>query len=209
MALTAGMITMIDDALGDIIQTLKDTDQYDNTVIVFNSDHGDYLGDCNMLLKGAWSRRSINRVPMIWSDPASRSGRVTSALASTIDISATVLERAGVDPYFGMQGRSFMPCINGQDTHRDNLLIEFNDAFARSGFDESARVRTLVTNEWQLSVYKDQEWGELYHLADDPLQTHNLWGSTDHESIKADLFAALTHQLIGQMDESPQSTLIA
>ena len=93
MALTAGMITMIDDAVVEIIQSLKDARQYDKTVIVFNSDLGDYMGDFNMLLKGAWATRSINRVPMIWSDPEDRRQRATSALASTIDISATILER--------------------------------------------------------------------------------------------------------------------
>ncbi len=44
-----------------------------NTVIVFNSDHGDYLGDFGLLLKGAMPLRSINRVPFIWSDPEIRS----------------------------------------------------------------------------------------------------------------------------------------
>ena len=43
MALTCGMISMIDDAVGELIQTLKNNGQYDNTVIVFTSDHGDYL----------------------------------------------------------------------------------------------------------------------------------------------------------------------
>jgi arylsulfatase A-like enzyme len=210
MALTAGMITMLDDAIGEVIQTLKETGEYDNTVIVFNSDHGDYLGDFNMLLKGPWNTRSINRVPMIWSDPDSRTQGATSALASTIDISASILDRAGVDPYFGIQGKSFLPCIlNGQNTHRDNLMVEFNDGFARNGFEQSARVRSLITNDWQLSVYKDQDWGELYDLKNDELQTHNLWNSAEHAAKKAELFELLTEQLISQMDESPQSSRLA
>jgi len=209
MALTAGMITMLDDAIGEVIKTLKETGEFDNTVIVFNSDHGDYLGDFNMLLKGPWNLRSINRVPMIWSDPASRTQRSTSALASTIDISASILDRAGVDPYYGMQGKSFLPCIDGQSTHRDSLMVEFNDGFARNGFDQSARVRSLITNDWQLSVYKDQDWGELYDLKNDALQTHNLWDSAEHAATKAALFELLTEQLIGQMDESPQSSRLA
>jgi arylsulfatase A-like enzyme len=209
MALTAGMITMIDDAVGEIIQALKDNGQYDNTVIVFNADHGDYLGDFNMLLKGPWAQRSIHRVPMIWSDPASRQQRVTSALASTIDLSASILDRAGLDPYFGIQGQSFLPCLQSADQHRDKLLIEFNDGFARNGFERSARVRTIVTDQWQLSVYRDQDWGELYDLKQDPLQTRNLWDDPDHVSVKAALFESLTQLLIAQMDESPRSSRLA
>lgn len=209
MALTAGMITMIDDAVGEIIQTLKDSGQYENTVIIFNADHGDYLGDFNMLMKGPWILRSLNRVPMIWSDPSSRTQNTTSALASTIDISATILERAGVDPYFGIQGKSFLACVNGANEHRKNVLIEYNDGFPRGGFDESARVRCLVKNDWQLTVYKGQNWGELYDLKSDPLQTHNLWDSPTHAATKAALFEELTQLLIEQMDESPQSSRLA
>lgn len=209
MALTAGMITMIDDAVGEIIAALKEAGQYDNTVIVFNADHGDYMGDFNMLLKGAWATRSINRVPMIWSDPDSRSARATSALASTIELSATILDRAGVDPYFGMQGQSFLPCVHGSAKHRDSLLIEFNDGLTRMGFDAPARVRTLITDRWQFSFYRGQDWGEIYDLQNDPRQTHNLWSDTAYREIKGELFETLTDHLIGQMDESPRSSRMA
>ena len=209
MALTAGMITMIDDAVGEIIQTLKDMGQYENTVIVFNADHGDYMGDFNMLLKGAWALRSINRVPMIWSDPASRQGRSTPALASTIDISATILDRAGLDPYFGLQGTSFLACVEGASKHRASLLIEYNDGLTRMGFDRPARVRTIVTADWQLSVYNGQDWGELYDLKHDPKQTTNLWNSRDHMDTRSELFEILTSQLIAQMDESPRASRMA
>ena len=69
MALTAGMIAMVDDEVGRLIEVLKQTDQFENTVICFNSDHGDYLGDFSLLLKGALPFRSVTDVPMIWSDP--------------------------------------------------------------------------------------------------------------------------------------------
>lgn len=210
MALTAGMITMIDDAVGEIVQMLKDTGQYDNTVIVFNSDHGEYLGDFNMLLKGAWPLRSINRVPMIWSDPRDRAGSTNDALVSTIDISASILDRAGFSPYYGMQGRSFLACMEKpESTHRDSLMIEFNDGLTRMGFDSPARIRTVVTPEWQMSVYKGLDWGELYDRQADPQQTQNLWDSADHREVRADLFETLTAHLMDQMDESPRAVRMA
>ena len=131
MALTAGMITMIDDAVGDIVDTLKRTGQYENTVIVFNSDHGDFLGDFDLLLKGAWPKDAITRVPMIWSDPQSRRAQLSSALTSTVDIAPTILERAGIRPYHGMQGRSFIDATVGNAGVRDDLMIEFNDGGRR------------------------------------------------------------------------------
>ncbi len=209
MALTAGMITMIDDAVGDLVQTLKDTGQYDNTVIVFNADHGDYLGDFNMLLKGTWPKDAVTRVPMIWSDPADRTGRVSRALASTIDLSATILDRAGTTPYFGIQGQSLMPAIGEGASHRDGVLIEFNDSGRRMGFATPARMRAWVTPDWHLAVYRGEAWGELYDRRSDPNHCNNLWDDPAHAGIRADMMLALTDALIGQMDESPRSKRLA
>ena len=209
MALTAGMITMIDDEVGRLVETLKANGQYDNTVICFNADHGDYLGDFSLLLKGAMPFRSITQVPMIWSDPANRTERVTDALAATIDISATILDRVGLTPYHGMQGESFLPVIKGADEHRDVVLTEFNDLGKRLGFARPARVRSLRSAEWRFTLYQDEPWGELYDLVADPQETNNLWASAAHADIKADMTLRLAHLLTGQMDESPVSHLLA
>lgn len=93
MALSAGMITMIDDAIGGVLEALKQSGKYDDTVVLFTSDHGDYLGDSNLMLKGAWARPSINRVPFIWADPRAPRGLEDTALSSTLDIAPTILDR--------------------------------------------------------------------------------------------------------------------
>jgi len=208
MALTAGMITMIDDQIGRIIDTLKANGQYDNTVIIFNSDHGDYMGDFGLLLKGSLPFRSITQVPMIWSDPANRNEQTVDALASTIDIAPSILERAGLTPYRGVQGQSFIESFNN-NTHRDELLIEFNDGSAKLGFESPARVRTLRTKSWRFSMYAGEDWGELYNLKTDPNESHNLWDSDEHRGIRGDLAMRLNHHLTQQMDESPRSVRIA
>jgi arylsulfatase A-like enzyme len=209
MALTAGMITMIDDEVGRLVAMLKASGQYENTVICFNADHGDYLGDFSLLLKGAMPFRSVTQVPMIWSDPADRKGRVTEALASTIDISASILDRVGLTPYHGMQGESFLPVINGEESDCEAVLTEFNDLGARLGFTRPARVRSLRTASWRYTLYQGEPWGELYDLVADPQETNNLWDSSAHANIKADLTLQLAHMLAGQMDESPVSHLLA
>jgi arylsulfatase A-like enzyme len=209
MALTAGMTTFVDDAVGDILSALEASGQRDNTVICYNSDHGDYMGDFNMVLKGALPFRSITRVPFIWSDPADRTGRASEALASTVDLSATILDRAGLAPYHGTQGKSFASALTGGTGPRNELLIEYNDGGARLGFEDAARVRALVTSDWRYTIYKDQDWGELYDLRNDPQETHNLWDSADHASIRAHLAERMNHHLIAQMDESPRADRLA
>jgi len=208
-ALTAGMITMIDDHIGRVVQALKDTGRYDNTVIIFTSDHGDYLGDFNLMLKGPVQLPAITRVPMIWSDPSSRRAVRTGAMASTIDISASILERAGLTPYNGMQGRSFLPALDGTGAHRDAVLIEHNDGGPRMGFTRTARARTLRSARWRFTVFAGEDWGELYDLAADPRETRNLWDAPEYATAKAELSLALVHHLTFQMDESPRATRLA
>lgn len=209
MALTAGMITMIDDQVGRILVALKASGQYENTVVLFTSDHGDYLGAFNLLLKGPMQHHSITRVPFLWSDPRNRSATRNSALASTIDISATVLDRAGLAPYRGMQGRSFLNTVQSGGTHRDALLIEHNDAGPRMGLNHPARVRTVRTSDWRLSLYANEAWGELYDLRGDPDETNNLWDDAGAANVKADLTLRLAELLTAQMDESPLSNRLA
>ena len=215
MALTAGMLAFVDDAIGSIIDGLKNSGLWDNTIVCYNSDHGDYLGDFNMLLKGALPFRSITRVPFIWSDPDNRNAAVTTELASTIDIAATVLDRAGLAPFNGMQGKSFKHLVksdrptNSQLGNRKELLIEYNDGGARLGFEKPARVRALVTPDWRYTMFLDQDWGELYDLVNDPSETHNLWTEPEYSSVRAELAERLTHHLTAQMDESPLSDRLA
>lgn len=209
MALTAGMIAFIDDAVGEIVAALEAQGLMEDTVICYNADHGDYLGDFNMLLKGALPFRSIARVPFIWSDPADRRAAATDALCSTVDLAATILERAGLAPFNGNQGQSFLSALGGGDGPRDEVLIEYNDGGARLGFDAPARVRSLVTKDWKYTVYRDQPWGELYDLKGDPSETRNLWDSAPHREVRAHLSERLTHHLIAQMDDSPLADRLA
>jgi len=209
MALTAGMTTCIDDAVGEILASLRESGQMENTVICYNSDHGDYMGDFNMMLKGALPFRSITRVPFIWSDPAHRRSSESNALCSTVDLAASILDRADLAPFNGNQGVSFLPVTQGGDGLRSEALIEYNDGGIRLGFEKPARVRSLVTADWRYTVYRDQIWGELYDLKRDLNETVNLWDCEHHQGIRAELAERLIHHLIAQMDESPQADRIA
>ncbi|MDO9437816.1 sulfatase [Hydrogenophaga sp.] len=205
MALTCGMIGMIDDAVGDILRALDENGLRDDTVIVFTSDHGDYLGAFNLVLKGALASQAINRVPFIWSDPRARGAVVSPALASTIDIAPTILARCGVLPYHGMQGRSLLPCLEDAEvTVQDSLLVEYQDNSARQGFTRPACVRSLMTLRHRLSVYKDEAWGELYDHQEDPDETHNLWDSPAHRELRSSLTQQLVHKMLDAIDPSPK-----
>jgi len=205
MALSCGMITMIDDAIGAVIDALKASGKYENTVIVFNSDHGDYLGDFNLMLKGAIMLDSINRVSFIWSDPKDRAPRLSHALSSTVDLAPTIIDRAGLKPYWGIQGKSLVGNVAGSHDLRDGLLIEYEDTQPRMGFETSAVVRTLITADHRLTMYKGQTWGELYDRRKDPDETHNLWDDAGSASVRARSTEQLLQELIENVDRSPHA----
>ena len=205
MALTCGMIAMIDDAIGTVLDALRASGHFDDTVVIFNSDHGDYLGDFNLLLKGALPFKSITNVPFIWSDPAVRAPSVRHPLASTADLAPTIIERAGLKPYWGIQGRSLMPAIHGDAQPHDRILIEFQDGAARLGFREPAFVRSLITDTHRITLYKGETWGELYDLSADPDETVNLWDEPSCAATRARLTEQLAQAMMDAVDQSPRA----
>jgi arylsulfatase A-like enzyme len=204
MALSAGMITMIDDAIGELIAALKANGQWDNTIVIFNADHGDYLGAFNLLLKGPIAHHSINRVPCIIRDPASDQAVVRDDLCSSLDLGPTLMARAGLDPYNGLHGQDLFGG-NGRET----LMIEHEDSSPKPGFKQIANVRTLLSATHRLSVYRGEEWGELYDLQADPDETRNLWDDPTAAAVKSGHLVQLTEAMIAAVDTSPWPKYLA
>lgn len=211
IALTCGMIAMIDDAIGNVLARLESLGLAEDTVVVFTSDHGDFLGDHRLMLKGPIHYQGLIRVPFLISDPvASRRGVVTEALAGTLDLAATILDRAGITPYNGIQGRSLMPELRTlKDNGPGHVLIEDEQQRPILGFDGGLRLHTLVTDRWRLTLYRAVEWGELYDLESDPDEFDNLWDSPDHADVKSALLERLVREKIELMDRSPFPTATA
>ena len=213
IALTYGQMTMIDDAVGRVVARLDELGLADNTVIAFTSDHGDWMGDHGIMLKGPLHYQGLLRVPFIWADPQAAKGTegagrglACEGLASTIDIPATFLDRAGLAPYNGIQGHSLCDTIADPTANpipRTGLLIEEDALRPNFGFDERPRVRTLVTQRHRLSLWLNSEWGEFYDLADDPHELTNLWDDPIASALKADLIEQLTHEIIANQSRSP------
>ena len=208
MALTCGMIAMIDDAVGRILHELEALGMADDTVIMVTSDHGDFMGDHQLLLKGPIHFQGLVRVPFLWADPAAAThGTVASALAGTIDIGATVLERAGLQPFNGMQGRSLLPIVaDAARDHRAAILIEEDGQRTSYGFDRPVRCRSLVTDRWRFTIYEGAAWGELYDLRDDPYELDNLWFDAGRAGLKGELALALAHAEMAAAERSPLPT---
>ena len=209
MALTAGMIAMIDDAIGEILAELEAAGKLDNTIIIFNSDHGDYMGAFNLLLKGPFAHDSVNRVPFIWADPTNQGPKTTDGLAASVDIAATILDRVGVATYFGMQGRSFLSQLTGEGPSRDYALIEHEENKVYPGLPERPNMRHLVTESHRLTVYKGLDWGELYDRRNDPDETLNLWDNPTAAEAKAEMMFILGQAMLDAIEPGPRPQRLA
>jgi len=208
LALNFGAISHIDEAIGQVLARVAALGLEGNTVVLFTSDHGDYFGDHQLLWKGPLHYQSIVRVPLIWCDPAAPAGR-SPALCSTIDIAPTLLARAGVVPYNGIQGQNLLPLMQGEHPGRSALLIEEEGQRVMFGFDRRTCMRTLQTARWRLSVYEGADWGELYDLQQDPHECHNLWDDPTWAQLKQELLHELVRHMIRSADHSPSPTAIA
>ncbi len=211
MALTCGSITMIDDAIGRTMQRLDELGLADDTVVIFTTDHGDYLGDHRLLLKGPLPFYGLIRVPFIWADTKSeaRPG-VCDELGGTLDIGATILDRAGIEPYNGMQGRSLLGlCDGGAEPVQDSILIEDDQQRTYLGFKGPVRLHSLVTRRWRLTIYHDEDWGELYDLENDPDEMNNLWDEAAHRETRSEMMEMLARRQMELVDRSPLPTAMA
>jgi arylsulfatase A-like enzyme len=205
-ALTCGMIACIDDAIGTVLKALDRSGRRDDTVVIFTSDHGDHLGDHRLMLKGAEQYQSIVRVPFIWSDPQKATQpKRTDALASTMDIGTTVLERAKIEPASGMQAKSFLPVFDGRAV-RDSVFIQYDHQAPSAGTNVPPRVHTLIDGRYRLSVFEGTGWGELYDLKNDPGEFENLWDDPAHAKTRAHMTEKLLLVEIEHVDRVPLPT---
>src|SRR5690606_1304111 len=88
-----GMISLIDAEIGRIIEFLEKNNMRENTLIIFTSDHGDYMGDHGMLTKSPAMYDCLVRVPLIFSWPGNiKQGQITNELVSSVDLMPTLLD---------------------------------------------------------------------------------------------------------------------
>lgn len=200
------MIDLIDAQVGRLLDTLEATGQRENTLVIFMSDHGEMLGDHGLYLKGPYFYEPAIRVPLIMTWPGHiEAGQQSQALVELVDLAPTLLDAAELDIYPGMQGRSLWPLLQGKtdpDQHREDIYCEYYNAMPWHR-EPTAQATMLRTREHKLVVAHGLNTGELYDLAADPGEAHNLWGHPDHQTLKLDLYQQLADRMAWTVDPLP------
>ena len=180
-----GMISLIDHNVGRILAGLDSMGLRENTLIVYSTDHGDYLGDHGLYLKGPMAYEGLLRVGCIAQGPGVPAGRVVTDPVSTLDLPATFCDYAGTALSERAQSRSLKPLIESNMETRDVAYSEWNVHPSRCGV--PLKLRTVRVKTAKLTIELESGAGEMYDLLNDPDEMNNLFDEPDYAGMKNEL----------------------
>jgi len=178
-----GAVTMVDHHLGRVLDTLQKLGMAESTIVIFTADHGNMLGERNRMFKGVMYDGSA-KVPLLLRAPGRiEAGKLVDAVCDAGSVMPTLLELAQIPIPQGIQGRSLVPAVRGRPAETPTAFAELSERMVRRG-------------PWKLILpyldnrNRDQK-PELYNLADDPRELHNLYGRPEVAATQRELAAAI------------------
>lgn len=225
-----GMLRLIDDQFKRLVSGLEERGILEETLVIFLSDHGDFVGEYGLMRKGPDLPDVLTHIPMIWRGPTiAGQGRVSGLFANIVDVFPTLCDLLGVDIPFGVQGKSIKAVLCKEEFDKK----EFSTAYAESGYSglfwddddnltvqqekachnwetfdclntwtQSGQVRMLCKGEYKIQMDM-MGTGYLYNLAKDPMEVENIWDSDEHSAVKVDMLSALTAAMLRSCDPIP------
>lgn len=187
------LIEHMDDGIGKVMKCLEETGQSENTIVVFSSDNGGYLNA--KANNGPWrdGKQTVYeggiRVPTIVSWPGVvKEGSNTEIKAMSMDILPTLFEATGIDLPEGIEGRSFLPSLKGEE--QEELREYYFFRRREGGIPYGGKtIEAVIHNNWKLLQNSPFEPMELYDLKNDPYETKNLI------NLRKDIYRSLAAEL--------------
>jgi len=186
-----GYMTMIDDLVGKIFDELDRQGLWDNTLVVFSTDHGDNMGAHKLFEKGPFFDDECFRIPFVAASPNCKNpGSVCDEFVYLQDLFPSVLEKAGLPVPEVPDTQSILPQLEGeqQPVGRDSVYCQFNAQI----FEHKARM--VRTRDYKF-VFNLSDVGELYDLVEDPHEMNNLFGEEAYEEIQETLMQKMQEHM--------------
>lgn len=180
-----GMIALIDHQVGRIRTALRDFGLDQNTLVIYSTDHGDWLGDHGLILKGPMAYEGLLRVGLLFEGPGVPAGKVVADPVSTVDLAATFCDYAGTSLPPEAHSRSLRPLIESDQASRDFACSEWDLRASRCGMD--LRLRTVRTRRHKLTLELGSGAGELYDLQEDPSEIQNRFDDASYAAVRREL----------------------
>jgi arylsulfatase A-like enzyme len=223
MAVYYGMVRFIDDGVGQILDALDSLGLRENTIVVFCSDHGDFMGEHSMQRKGGVFYDCLTRVPLIVAWPGQiPTGRRDDSLVNLIDVVPTLLQLQGIASPASVQGLP-LPTVTAEPP-RDATFAEYGaggppfrltdlahlpQPWGRRTIHQSlqwreaeGRRKMVRTRDWKYVHDPMGDLDELYDLIHDPWELHNIAADPTYAATLADMRLRLADWSI-QTEDSP------
>lgn len=184
------VIRSVDRNVGRVYKYLEDNGLLDNTVIIYTSDQGFFMGEHGYFDKRFMYEESF-RTPLLVRLPGGKAVGAIGPMVQNIDYAPTVLDMAGLEIPEDMQGESFLPLLQGRRPRgwRKSLYYHYYEYPAEHAVRRHYGVRTERYS--LMHFYNDLDEWELFDLKEDPLQLHNLYGEPGTERLTRKLKAEL------------------
>ncbi|MDZ7677958.1 MAG: sulfatase-like hydrolase/transferase [Acidimicrobiales bacterium] len=198
-ARTAVECELIDEALGRVLAACAARGWADDVDVIFTTDHGELQGDFGLLFKGPYHVDGLMRLPLVWrpAPSAEVAPAVVSRPVGLVDLAPTWCRIAGLDPRPWMEGTALPVDDHDADSrHRGPVVTEWDS----ERFGVEVRLRTITRQDLVCTITEpgtvhDGTEGELYDLADDPLQRVNRFDDPSYRGIRDDLVTDLLDAL--------------
>ena len=179
-----GLITFVDDMVGQLVEALESTGQREDTLVIFTADHGEMMGEHGMWMKSNFHEHS-SRIPMILSGPGvSSAGKRIADPVSLLDLVRTMVSLAGADTTSEavppLDGTNLNPLIRGEGPGPDEVLSEYYANFT------AAPMAMLRRGNFKYNHYLHED-AELYDLEKDPGEFENLAADPKHRDVREDM----------------------
>ncbi|SFS87836.1 sulfatase [Paenibacillus sp. BC26] len=183
VAVYYGMISLMDNYIGTILDKLDELGIADNTIVVFTTDHGHFFGQHGLQAKGGFHYEDLIRLPFIVSYPGHvPAGATSDAIQSLVDLAPTFLSLSGIPIPPAMTGVDQSQVWKGAaSSARDHAICEFRHE------PTTIHQKTYVDERYKLTVYYNQTYGEIFDLQEDPNELNNLWDNPEYEGLKSKL----------------------
>lgn len=196
-------INRLDENVGKLIKTLKDKGLYDNTVIIYTSDHGCHFKTRNFEYKRSCHEASIH-TPLVFGGGAVKNCETLDCLTSLIDIPPTILDLAGIPVPESYSG-NILPVNKDNVSERDCVFVQIS---------ESHIGRAVRTKKWKYSAKAvGSGWHKprathyfddyLYNLENDPYEKHNLVNNENYEKVLQQMRTLLSREMVNAGEKKP------
>jgi len=191
-------LSYVDSQVGRILDVLRETGQYENTIIVFTSDHGDMLGGHGLITKGAGTPyEEVYNIPLIMRVPGMPSGMYDAeSIVNLVDLAPTLLELCDVDPLPEAHGHSISPVLR-RDQDASNWRDGYAEFFAQTFFYTQ---RIVWHDQWKY-VFSPGGIDELYNLENDPHEKNNLADNPGHQDVLKQMCCRMWQKMYDIGDE--------